>query len=165
MRNLIWAFVGVLICAGVVAGVTGTDKPQSLETPAATTQPVKAKAKASPLSGFMRLKLQASNHILEGLVIDDMKKVNTGASMLLEMSVEEHWRASNDMLYLQHSRTFRDSVKKLQEKAKKNSLDGAALAWMDVTLNCIQCHEWVRNVLIADSSVDLQLFSPEEVVR
>jgi hypothetical protein len=157
MRNLICASVGVMILAGVFAGFTEATRPEPQEDQAGN--PPVGKTAPSPIQGFMRLKLQASNHILEGLVVDDMKKVNTGARMLLEMSVEEHWRASNDMLYLQHSRTFRDSVKKLQEKASKNSLDGAALAWMDVTLNCIQCHEWVRNVLIADVDLDLKPFN------
>lgn len=104
----------------------------------------------SPLSGFMHAKLDASNRILEGLVIDNMKKVKSGADALLQMSDAEQWRASNDMLYLQHSRTFRESVTALQEKAGRGSVDGVALAWMDVTLNCIRCHEWVRNVMIAD---------------
>lgn len=140
-----------------------TSKPLAQETQPDASQVTKSAP--APLQGFMRLKLRASNHILEGLVVDDMKKVNTGARMLLEMSVEEHWRASNDMLYLQHSRTFRDSVKKLQKKAKDHSLDGVALAWMDVTLNCIECHEWVRNTLIADINVDLSPISPESPDR
>ena len=104
----------------------------------------------SPLSGFMHAKLDASNRILEGLVIDDMRKVKSGADELLQMSDAEQWRASNDMLYLQHSRTFRESVTALREKAGRGSIDGVALAWMDVTLNCIRCHEWVRNVMIAE---------------
>jgi len=162
MRKLICASIGIIIVVGVAGGFTQATKPQAQET---QTEKQPARSDPAPLRGFMRLKLQASNHILEGLVVDDMKKVTTGARMLLEMSVEEHWRASNDMLYLQHSREFRDSVKKLQKKAKDHSLDGVALAWMDVTLNCIECHEWVRNTLIADIDVDLRPFQPESATR
>ncbi len=117
---------------------------------------------SSELGEFMHAKLDASNRILEGLVTDQMKKVKSGADELLQMSDAEQWRASNDMLYLQHSRTFRESVIALREKAGRGSVDGVALAWMDVTLNCIRCHEWVRNVLVAEGeSVPLGLLREE----
>lgn len=102
------------------------------------------------LSAFMHTKLDASNRILEGLVTDEMKKVRSGADQLLQMSEAAQWRASNDMLYLQYSRTFRESVVALRDKAGQGSVDGVALSWMDVTLNCIRCHEWVRNVMVAE---------------
>ena len=106
----------------------------------------------SLLAPFMRRKLEASNKILEGLVTDNTSMIVDGADILGRMSNEEKWRASNDMMYLNHSRRFREAVDILKEKAKKGSLDGAALAWMDVTMSCISCHEWVRNVLIADAT-------------
>ena len=102
------------------------------------------------LQKFMQRKLASSTLILEGLVTDTPGKISRGASELLRMSEEEKWRASNDMMYLQHSREFRDSVRKLQAKAKDGSLDGAALAWIDVTMSCISCHDWVRDVLVVD---------------
>lgn len=114
----------------------------------------------SQLSVFMRRKLEASNQILEGLVIDDMTKVNLGANRLLEMSKAERWRASNDMMYMHHSREFRRSVETMQEKANKKSIDGAALAWIDVTMSCIRCHEWVRDTMMADLSSIRQLNFP-----
>ena len=118
------------------------------------TGKVEGSAQDPILKGFMRMKLNASNRILEGLVIDDLKLVVNGSEALLKMSAAEKWRASNDMMYLQHSRDFRQSVETLRNKAKKQSLDGAALAWVDVTMSCIQCHEWVRNVLVADHPND-----------
>ncbi len=106
------------------------------------------------LSKFMRKKLASSNQILEGLVTDDMTQVEKGADELLKMSDAEHWRASNDMMYLHHSRVFRNSVDLMRDKAEKRSIDGVALAWMDVTMSCIKCHEWVRDTLIADVPLD-----------
>ena len=154
MRNLIClSLSGFVVATACYVGAQPGKGESTEETkrPVSTRQ-VKKEPERSPLQSFMHQKLEASNQILEGLVIDKMQKVNAGADILLEMSDAEKWRASNDMLYLQHSRSFRDSVKELKKKAKKGSVDGAALAWMDVTLNCIQCHEWVRNVLIADST-------------
>ncbi len=114
------------------------------------------------LKGFMRMKLEASNRILEGLVVDDLTLVVKGSEALLKMSAAEKWRASNDMMYLQRSRDFRQSVETLRNKATKQSIDGAALAWVDVTMSCIQCHEWVRNVLVADLPSGVIVPEPEE---
>ena len=137
-------------------GQLGSDGPA--DAAAAEKAVVKKSDEATPvekkaLSVFMRKKLGASNSILEGLVTDDLKMVARGADALLEMSDAEKWRASNDMMYLNHSREFRSSVEAMLKKADKGSIDGAALAWVDVTMNCIKCHEWVRDTMLADSPV------------
>jgi hypothetical protein len=123
---------------------TAQEKPES--------QKGKPTEKQEELSKFMRQKLAASNQILEGLVTDDLTLVEKSAEQLLKMSDAEHWRASNDVMYLNHSLEFRRSVKAMLAKAEKKSIDGAALAWMDVTMSCIRCHEWVRDTMLADAS-------------
>lgn len=102
------------------------------------------------LRAFMRLKLDASNKILEGLCTDDLSMVVEGSDVLLKMSKEEKWRASNDMLYRRYSTEFTDAVSDLREKAVEQSVDGASLAWINATMKCLKCHEWVRNTIIAD---------------
>jgi len=107
------------------------------------------------LKDFMRQKLKSSNRILEGLMVDDLKMVDEAAEALLEMSQAEEWRASTDLMYLQHSREFGTAVQDLRAKAKKDSLDGASLAWINVTMKCIHCHEWVRNTILADAGTEV----------
>lgn len=102
------------------------------------------------LKDLMLKKLASSNLILRGLVTDELTLVTKGADQLLTMSNHEKWRASTNMMYMQHSQEFRRSVEQLKSKAEKQSIDGAALAWMDVTMSCIQCHQWVRDMAIAD---------------
>ena len=72
------------------------------------------------------------------------------------MSNTEKWRVSTDLMYRNHSQDFQRSVDKLiQAAGKGQSMDRIALAWFDTTLSCIECHRWVRNVLIADSDAPL----------
>ncbi|MBC8290802.1 MAG: hypothetical protein H8E37_10850 [Planctomycetes bacterium] len=111
----------------------------------------KEENKKTTLSDFMHVKLDASNEILEGLLLEDDKKIIKGAQKMREMSDAEKWRVSNDMMYRHHSEDFRRNVDKLIAAAKGNSIDRAALNWFDVTLSCIDCHRWVRRELIADS--------------
>lgn len=110
------------------------------------------------LAQFMRKKLGGSNKVLKGLMTDDFNQIEEGADALMKMSLAEEWRVSKDPSYARFSLSYQDTVRKLKTKAKKGNIDGAALAWMDVTMSCIECHEWVRNVMIADN--DLQPSSP-----
>ncbi|MCA9057198.1 MAG: hypothetical protein KDA85_01810 [Planctomycetaceae bacterium] len=115
---------------------------------------------------FMRQKLVASNNILEGLVTDELTMVVDGADTLLKMGREEKWRASNDMIYHRYSTEFAQAVKEMKDEAEAQSMDGTSLAWINVTMKCLKCHEWVRNTIIADKSADAgHLRRSEALVR
>lgn len=116
------------------------------------------------LEEFMHQKLDASSDILEGLLVEDFEQIEKAGKKLREMSTLEKWRVSNDMMYRNHSKDFQDNVDKLvQSAARARSLDRVALAWFDTTLSCIECHRWVRNVLIADSEAPVTFPAPSAV--
>ena len=106
---------------------------------------------AGSLQRFMRQKMQASNLILEGLCTDDLKAVAAGTQTLLEMPSEARWRVSNDMMYRRYSNEFVQAVEELQKEAEENDIDGASMAWVNVTMKCMKCHKWVRNTVLAES--------------
>ena len=110
--------------------------------------------KDDPVGGlhrFMRQKMQASNLILEGLCMDDLQSVADCSKTLLKMPSEAKWRVSNDMMYRRYSTEFVQAVEELQKEAEENDIDGASLAWVNVTMKCLKCHKWVRNTVLADS--------------
>jgi len=102
------------------------------------------------LRDFMRKKLEASNDILEGLTTDDTDLIEKGAKKLAELSGAEEWRISKDAMYKQFSNEFTRNAEKLVEAAKEKNIDRAALRWMDTTMSCIECHRFVRNVLVVE---------------
>lgn len=104
-----------------------------------------------PLAKFLRGKLKSSSMILEGLCTEDFDLIVKGADKLKSMSEAEKWRVSNDALYRQHSNEFRRAVESVTKAAKKKSIDGAALAWTKTTLSCIECHQWVRAMLVSEA--------------
>ena len=106
---------------------------------------------AGSLHRFMRQKMQASNLILEGLCMDDLKAVAAGTQTLLKMPNEAKWRVSNDMMYRRYSNEFVQAVEELQKEAEENDIDGASMAWVNVTMKCMKCHKWVRNTVLAES--------------
>lgn len=104
--------------------------------------------KKQTLSEFMREKLSASNKVLEGLTVEDYDLIKEGAAKLEKLSNAERWRASKDAMYRHHSVEFRRVVRKLSDAADKEDLDAAALAWVGTTMNCIECHKYVRTILV-----------------
>lgn len=111
----------------------------------------KKEGPSGSLDRFMRQKLQASTMILEGLCTEDLAMVNKGADTLLKMSKEEKWRVSNDMMYRRYSTEFGHAVEELQKEATDNDMDGTSMAWVNVTMKCLKCHEWVRGTILAES--------------
>ena len=61
---------------------------------------------------------------------------------------------TNDAIYAQQADEFRRIVDKLEKAAKAKRLDGAALAYVDMTMSCIECHKHVRTILVAQCTED-----------
>jgi len=94
----------------------------------------------------MRMKLEASNKVLEGLATEDFHMIRDGAQTLQRMSGAEKWRVSNDVLYRQYSAEFNRQAERLLEKANERNIDGATLAWVECTMSCVRCHKYARAI-------------------
>jgi hypothetical protein len=94
---------------------------------------------------FMRAKLVHANHVLEGLAIEDYAMIERAAQELSLASLDSNWQVLQTEDYARQSGEFRRSCDSLKKAAIEKNLDGATLAWMDVTLKCVQCHKYVRD--------------------
>ncbi len=93
----------------------------------------------------MRAKLVHANHVLEGLAIEDYAMIERAAQELSLASLDSNWQVLQTEDYARQSGEFRRSCDSLKKAAIEKNLDGATLAWMDVTLKCVQCHKYVRD--------------------
>jgi hypothetical protein len=100
---------------------------------------------------FMRAKLDHAQHVLEGLTTDDFDMIAKGAGQMEVLSQEAAWQVLQTPEYRQQSGEFRRATRALKDAALKKNLDAAALAYVDVTLKCVRCHEYVRHVRSADA--------------
>lgn len=98
---------------------------------------------------FMRKKLAHSQSILEGLTVDNLEQVATHAQQISLLSQAAAWQVLQTPEYSQRSTEFRRAADALTEAARKRNLDGATLAYLDVTTKCVSCHKYVRGVRIA----------------
>lgn len=132
----------------------GADAPQKKAeaAPKAPAKPKRTPQEQKALTEFMRVKLSASETILEGLVTEDYEMVEKGAKKLQELSAAEKWRISNDAIYRQHSQQFSRVAGDLAKAAKDENLQAAALHWVEATMSCIECHRFVKAMLITDGA-------------
>ena len=95
---------------------------------------------------FMRAKLANSQTSLEGLVTEDFGKIQTGAEKMLVMSHAASWFVVQTPKFDEHTTEFRRNARQLIKMAKKANIDGATLSYLQLTMNCINCHNHVRSV-------------------
>lgn len=100
-------------------------------------------------SEFMRAKLEHSQELLEGLVLEDFDKMAKNSQELSLLSLAATWQVIQTPEYVQQSLEFRRAADALTSAAKKKNLDGAALAYVNVTMKCVNCHKYVRDVRMA----------------
>lgn len=140
----------LLVIAVATLGTTGALYLRSSraddETKAAekTAKEDKPGIKKTVLRAFMRKKLAASEKVLEGLAVEDFDLIAEGAKQLKATAGAAEFMAFNDTEYVEHADDFRRIINKLAVAAKEHRLDGATLAFLDVTMSCVECHKHVR---------------------
>lgn len=98
---------------------------------------------------FMRDKLELSQKVLEGVTTEDWDLVIAKGTRLSAMTHEADWRVFQNPDYDQHSQTFRKHVDSIVKAARKKDVDAATLAYVRMTLSCVDCHKAVRGKLVA----------------
>jgi hypothetical protein len=139
-----WTEVGVL--GGLAAVVIVVALPFLAGGPFGTVS-YAAQSAVEPdrVAGFMRAKLAHSQNVLEGLSLEDFDLIGKGAQELSLASQDSSWQVLQTEDYARQSAEFRRSCDTLRNAAREENLDGALLAWMEVTMKCVQCHRYVRD--------------------
>jgi len=96
------------------------------------------------LAAMMKKKLTSAHLVLDGVALGDFKKMANGGEELIGLAKSETWQLIRSPDYEMHSRNFIRAAEKLVKKAKEQNMDGAALAYVEMTLSCVQCHQYVR---------------------
>lgn len=96
-------------------------------------------------AAFMRLKLEPAKEILEAIALEHYEGILTNAERIRQLALDESWMVIQTEDYLRQSDEFRRSVGLIAEAARNENLDGATLGYMQMTLNCVQCHRQIRS--------------------
>lgn len=98
---------------------------------------------------FMRLKLVHSQKVLEAIVTEDYAAISKHAQEMSLLSQAAQWKVLQTPQYAQQSSDFRRIADSLTTAGKDKNLDAAALAYVKLTLSCVDCHKYVRNMKTA----------------
>lgn len=98
---------------------------------------------------FMRLKLDRTQKLLEGIALEDFAIIEKNAQALSLLCEDELWQVEQTPEYLQHSEQFRRLANDITKAAQAKNVDGAALGYVGLTMKCVQCHKHVRDVRMA----------------
>ena len=126
--------IAVVVGAGVFAAAVESEQPASLRD-------------------FMRAKLSHSQKVLEGLTSGDFDLIAKNSQAMSLLSQESNWNVLQTKEYLERSQDFRRTCDSMTEAARKKNLDGAALAYVDLTMKCINCHKYVRGVQMPQTNL------------
>ncbi len=102
---------------------------------------------------FMRDKLELAQKVLEGVTTEDWDLVIAKGTKLAAMTKEADWRVFENPNYEQQSQTFRHQAEALVKAAKNKNLDSATLAYMRLTMSCVDCHKAVRGRIVASAAI------------
>ena len=124
-------FASCLIWLAPIVGANGQEQ-KSPET--AETQP----------SVWMRKKLEYSRNILAGLSSEDFDKVAANAEAMQGMSRFEGFLRGKMPGYRTQLEVFQDANEEIIRQAQKDNVEGAALAFTQLTISCVNCHKQLR---------------------
>jgi hypothetical protein len=96
-------------------------------------------------SFWMKKKLEYSNQILAGLTSEDFNQIRQSAKAMNALGHIENWVHATRPGYRTQLAIFRDANEQLIAEANEDDLDGATLAYVQLTLSCVNCHKLVRD--------------------
>ena len=97
----------------------------------------------------MRTKLDHSQKALEGVTAGDFEILLAAARKLKALGNAPDWPNFDSPEYQEHKANFRRSVNALERGAAEANLDSATLAYVRMTMNCVECHRFVRGKKMA----------------
>ena len=104
----------------------------------------KPPAKADQGSVWMKKKLEYCKNILDGLTKADFEVIKKNAGLLQTIKyLEAADRTSKE--YKRQLSYFEAATKSLISQAGKKDINGTTLAYTQLTLSCVQCHNVVRD--------------------
>lgn len=82
--------------------------------------------------------------VLRGIVTEDYALIRKNAQAMKKMGTATEWNIVQGDIYGDYSSSFLRSAELLDKAAKNKNDDGALLVYMQMTMNCIECHRYVR---------------------
>jgi hypothetical protein len=106
------------------------------------------------LKGVMREKLNHAQQILAAVVTSDWPALERHSRDLLRVAENPVWVAAfKTPPYTRQSEAFLRATQDLLDAAQRRDLEVAPIAYVSLTLTCVQCHRFTARARVANSAL------------
>ena len=131
--------------------------PLIFALPFAGTKSTYAQAEQeSGVKEAMRQKVAYSQQVLVGITLEDYRLIANNAEKLVELSNKTNWYSRQVPEYELFLNEFRRHGQELMKAGEQKNLDAASLAYVQMTLSCVSCHQFIRRRSGTGSILDFQ---------
>ena len=82
--------------------------------------------------------------------MNDYQQIAVETQALKALNLQSSWNAHTTADYLDHSADFRRALNVITKAAHEENLDRAALGYVNLTVQCIECHRYLRQKQVED---------------
>ena len=100
--------------------------------------------KESAVKEAMQQKVAYSQQVLIGVTLGDYGLIANNAEKLVELSNKTNWYSRQVPEYELFLNEFRRNAQDLMKAGQQKNLDAASLAYVQMTLSCVSCHNFIR---------------------
>jgi hypothetical protein len=129
----------ILLLVGVRAAQEPSERPNPL---------FEAERQHKVLAPIMDKKLRYTHRLITSLAIEDFQQMALDARELKLIGETTLMKVSPNLEYVRFSTEFSSVVEELGHRAKAHDLNGATLSYIRLTMNCVDCHKYVRDTNI-----------------
>jgi len=106
-------------------------------------------AQGPALNRLMEKKLVHAQEILKAVVTSDWVALETHSRELERLTRDPAWMVLQFHEYRKHSDAFVRAVQTLHRAAAQRDLETSPRAYVDVTLQCVECHRYLARARLA----------------
>ncbi len=103
------------------------------------------------LNRVMRDKLSHSQQLLDAVVTSNWAALELHSVALRKATAEPAWAVLEYPEYVRETTRFVRALDDLIDAAKRRDLEATPLAYVSMTLSCVQCHQYVARMRMADA--------------
>ena len=94
----------------------------------------------------MRQKLVHAQRVLEGIATENHSLISSNAQSLIKLSQARGWKLYDSPDYVRYSTRYKEAANALSDAARIMSVDGATVAYFQLTVSCVGCHRYLRGL-------------------
>jgi hypothetical protein len=106
------------------------------------------------LNRVMRTKLEHAQQILGDVVTSNWSGLERHSQELRSATQDPAWAVLTTPEYVRHTAAFLRASEDLLEAAKQRDMEAAPLAYVSLTMSCVQCHRYVARRRIARNAFE-----------